>query len=192
MNINSIFNAKYQYNKQDVKSKNKFSDLTNANASSIKEKLQYNSTFNLVNPQSSKTLERKGSSSKLDNISYKADKSDKIYEKGAETARERNTYHKNNSSMPKLTNNIFYIINQNPQVNTQITIYGNIDNVKSGKTDKFSTKKVKETITSYVNNANKRMNYPRKFSDSITNNMRISASSLTSRGVSNYLINLDE
>jgi hypothetical protein len=38
--------------------------------------------------------------------------------------------HKSTLSMPKLTNNIFYIINQNPQLNTQITIYQNVDNNK--------------------------------------------------------------
>jgi hypothetical protein len=31
------------------------------------------------------------------------------------------------NSVPKMTNNIYYIINQNPQINTQITIYGNVN-----------------------------------------------------------------
>jgi hypothetical protein len=40
-------------------------------------------------------------------------------------------FHKSTLSMPKLTNNIFYIINQNQQVNTHITIYQNEKKISS-------------------------------------------------------------
>lgn len=61
-------------------------------------------------------------------------------------------FHKSNLSVPKLTNNIFYIINQNPHVNTQITIYNNmeqnkedvskINSLRESSSYKFKTKEM--------------------------------------------------
>jgi hypothetical protein len=87
-------------NKSDAKIGTKITDLTNMK--SIREKL----AENLKN----KYKEKSKSKSKPDSATQNG--------------------HKSTLSMPKLTNNIFYIINQNPQLNTQITIYQNVDNNK--------------------------------------------------------------
>jgi len=58
--------------------------------------------------------------------------------------------HNKQLSMPKLqTNNIFYIINQNPQVNTHITIYNNESkNKKESTPSKLNTAREKERLDS--------------------------------------------
>lgn len=91
----------------------------------IKETPQKNS-YNSTNLKSTLLItkdNKRRSSSKL--ISE-----NQINEKNIESARVNpsKTMHKYTSSMPKTTgNNIFYIFNQNPLINTQINIYGKMD-----------------------------------------------------------------
>jgi hypothetical protein len=69
--------------------------------------------------------------------------------------------HKPTQSMPKLTNNIFYIINPQPQLNAQITIYQNINN--TGKTSNFSPPMTKDfNMTGVVSRASIRTSTEKK------------------------------
>jgi hypothetical protein len=96
-------------NKSDLRHNTKITDLTSIK--SIREKLAENlkTKYELNN---GKTANKSKPKSKPDSA----------------IPTQSGLLHKTTLSMPKLTNNIFYIINQNPQLNTQITIYQNVDN----------------------------------------------------------------
>jgi hypothetical protein len=99
-------------------------------AESLKNKFDINSTTYATNKSKSKDQKRK-----MSKVEVKTGNTGPI-------PVTSNATHKPTQSMPKLTNNIFYIINPQPQLNAQITIYQNINN--TGKTSNFSPPMTKD------------------------------------------------
>jgi hypothetical protein len=111
-----ILHKKYQ----EIKKRHKFSaDISN---NTMKIKNHENSTMreNMTNVKEN-----------IGTLPLNSDRKKSVKENNKISLNETGK-HKATSSMPKFTNNIFYIINQNPVVNTQIMIYNNEENRGKG------------------------------------------------------------
>jgi hypothetical protein len=141
---NNIFHNKFS---KDTKGRPKItSDLGNMRA--IREKLAESLKNKYDNINSTAYATNKSKSKEIRKESIKKGGASTTNTAVNNTPIPAAATHKTTQSMPKLTNNIFYIINPHPQLNTQITIYQNINNnnnnTNTGKTTNFSPPMTKD------------------------------------------------
>ena len=176
---NKILNSKYK----EIKQKNRLSTDFN-NTTAIKNKLQneYISTVSTnlkTNGQTQLNTPSLSIISKEKNVTnLHRNNKDKL-----NTINTESKTHRQTESMPRLTNNItntnniFYIINQNPQINTHITIYNNIEDNKGT----ISKNKMPKMINNNVEVLTSRLKSPLNIVNKVIRN---STSNLTERTVS--------